>query len=408
MLQHFHRDIASTLTELSLSYAVIILTGPRQVGKTTVLKDIAAADRGYVTLDDLTERNLAKTDPRMFLELHPAPVLIDEIQYAPELFSYLKIAVDNGAAPGSYWLTGSQAFRMMELAQESLAGRAALLHMPTLSQHEIFGRETVDAFTVTLSALQQRSRAGTPTDVNGIYERIWRGSMPGYVSDRYPNRDVFYSSYLQTYLERDVRDQAPKVDSLQFADFIRAAACRCGDLLNAADIARDVGVTTQTAQRWLRILERSDVIYFLHPYVNNLLKRTVKAPKMYFFDTGLVAYLTRYSTPEILANGAINGNILENYVVNEIRKSYQNLGKDCQLWYYRDFDQAEIDIIIEADGRLHPLEVKRSSSPVLSMVKHFEKLKKGNVPVGQGAVICNAPKLGAFNADTLIVPVWML
>ena len=408
MLQHFNRDIASTISELSRSYAVIILTGPRQVGKTTVLKDLMTADRGYVTLDDLTERNLAKTDPRMFLELHPSPVLIDEIQYAPELFSYLKIAVDNGAASGAFWLTGSQAFRMMELAQESLAGRAALLHMSALSQHEVFGRESADAFTVALANLQQRSRAGSPTDVSGIYERIWRGSMPGYVSGRFPNRDVFYNSYLQTYLERDVRDLAPKVDSLQFADFIRAAACRCGDLLNAADIARDVGVTTQTAQRWLRILERSDVIYFLHPYANNLLKRTVKAPKMYFFDTGLVAYLTRYSSPEILANGAINGNILENYVINEIRKSYHNLGKDCLLWYYRDFDQAEVDIVIEADGVLHPLEVKRSSSPVISMVKNFEKLRKGSVPVGQGAVICNAPKLGALNSDTLIVPVWML
>lgn len=408
MLQHFNRDIATTVSELSHSYAVIILTGPRQVGKTTVLKDLMTADRSYVTLDDLTERNLAKTDPRMFLELHPSPVLIDEIQYAPELFSYLKIAVDNGAAPGSFWLTGSQAFRMMELTQESLAGRAALLHMSALSQHEVFGRESADAFTVTLADLQQRSRVGTPTDVSGIYERIWRGSMPGYVSGRFPNRDVFYNSYLQTYLERDVRDLAPKVDSLQFADFIRAAACRCGDLLNAADIARDVGVTTQTAQRWLRILERSDVIYFLHPYANNLLKRTVKAPKMYFFDTGLVAYLTRYSSPEILANGAINGNILENYVINEIRKSYHNLGKECLLWYYRDFDQAEVDIVIEADGLLHPLEVKRSSSPVISMVKNFEKLRKGSVPVGQGAVICNAPRLGALNGDTLIVPVWML
>lgn len=407
MEKHFARDIASTISELSKSYAVIILTGPRQVGKTTVFKDLSAA-RNYVTLDDLVERNLAKSDPRMFLQLHPAPVLVDEVQHAPELFSYIKMAVDEGAAPGSFWLTGSQAFRMMELAQESLAGRAALLHLTTLSQHEIAGQGALAEFSVDLKALKARQNASKPADVKEMFERIWLGGMPGYASGKFPNRDVFFSSYLQTYLERDIRDLAPKVDSMAFADFIRAAACRCGDMLNIAGIARDVGVSLPTATRWLKLLEHSDVVYFLYPYSNNLLKRTVKAPKMYFFDTGLVAYLTRYSSPEILANGAINGNIFENYVINQIRDSYRNFGKDCQLWYYRDFDQAEIDIILEADGMLHPLEIKKTTSPTASMTKHFDKLRKGSVPVGAGAVICNALALSAIDSETFIVPVWAM
>lgn len=407
MKKHFARDIASTITELTQSYAVIILTGPRQVGKTTVFKELGEK-RNYVTLDDLTDRNLAKSDPRMFLQLHPAPVLIDEVQYAPELFSYIKMAVDEGASPGSFWLTGSQAFRMMELAQESLAGRAALLHLTALSQHEIVGQGTQTEFTVGVEALKAREKFNKPADVKALFERIWLGGMPGYVSGKFPNRDVFYGSYLQTYLERDIRDLAPKVDSLAFADFIRAAACRCGDMLNITEIARDVGIAVPTATRWLKLLEHSDVVYFLHPYSNNLLKRTVKAPKMYFFDTGLVAYLTRYSSPEILANGAINGNIFENYVINQIRDSYRNLGKDCQLWYYRDFDQAEIDIILEADGMLHPLEVKKTTSPTASMTKHFDKLRKGSVPVGAGAVICNAPALSAIDSETFIVPAWSI
>lgn len=408
MSQHFVRDIETTIARVSRSFSVIVLTGPRQVGKTTAFMDQQDAKRHCVTLDDLTERRLAKTDPRMFLQLHPAPVLIDEVQYAPELFPYIKMAVDRGAPPGSFWLTGSQAFRMMALAQESLAGRAAILQMTTLSQHEIFGQGRAEAFSLRLEALQARARSGAPADVPGLYERIWRGGMPAYASGKLPERDVFFSSYVQTYLERDIRDLAPKVDPMAFADFIRAAACRCGDLLNVAGLARDVGVSVPTAHRWLKLLEHSGIVHFLHPYSNNLLKRTVKAPKMYFFDTGLVAYLTRYSTPETLESGALSGNILENYVVNQIRKSSLNQGRDCPLWYYRDFDQAEVDVILESDGELHPLEIKKTTMPTAGMVKHFGKLRRGAVPVGQGAVICNAPSLSAIDSETLIIPAWML
>lgn len=407
-MNYIKRDMEKKIQALTAEYACILITGPRQVGKTTVLRSMAEDHRTYVTLDDLEERALAKRDPAMFLALHELPIFIDEVQYAPELFSYIKIAIDNGAAPGSFWLTGSQAFHMMELAQESLAGRVAILHMPSLSQHEIYGTGESSLFTVSLPALKARKQTNEPADIAAIYERIWKGSMPGLISGKYSDRDVFYSSYLQTYIDRDVTEQISLADKLLFRDFVRAAACRAGQMLNVHDIASDVGVSDDTARRWLQVLEKSDVIFYLRPYSNNLLKRTIKTPKMYFFDTGLVAYLTRYSSPEILASGAINGAILENYVVAEIRKTYMNCGKECLLWYYRDKDNNEIDLVIESDGQLHPLEIKRSVNPGTELIRAFRVLDHGSVPSGTGAIVCMRPELSAIDSDHLIIPVWMI
>ena len=407
-MRYIKRDIEEKIRSLNEEYACILITGPRQVGKTTVLRAIMDDSRTYVTLDDMEERALAKRDPAMFLQLHDTPIFIDEVQYAPELFSVIKMAIDNGAAPGSFWLTGSQAFRMMELAQESLAGRVAVLHMPSLSQHEVYGSGECTPFTVDLPALKARKQTHLPADIAAIYERIWNGSMPGLVSGKYIDRDVFYSSYAQTYIDRDVTEQIQLTDKLLFRDFIRAAACRAGQMLNIHDIASDVGVSNDTAKRWLQVLEKSDIIFLLRPYSNNLLKRTIQTPKMYFFDTGLVAYFTRYSSPEILANGAINGAILENYVVAEIRKTYMNCGKECLMWYYRDKDSNEIDLVIESDGELHPLEVKRSVNPGTELIRAFAILDKGSVPRGVGAILCMRPELSAIDARHLIVPIWMI
>lgn len=407
-MAYIKRDIEEKILALSREYACILITGPRQVGKTTVLRQLMDDDRAYVTLDDLEERSLAKRDPAMFLQLHTTPIMIDEVQYAPELFSYLKIEIDKGAKPGTYWLTGSQAFKLMTLAQESLAGRVAILHMPSLSQHELYGSGKCVPFTLDLDALKQREKTNAPADIAQIYQRIWKGSMPGLASGKFSDRDVFYSSYLQSYIDRDVKDQVQLADPLQFRDFVRAAACRAGQMLNVHDIAQDVGVSDDTAKRWLQVLEKSDIIFYLRPYSNNLLKRTVKTPKLYFFDTGLVAYLTRYSTPEILACGAMNGAILENFVVAELLKSYHNNAKECLLWYYRDSNSNEIDMVMESDGMLHPLEIKRSVNPGSELIAAFKLLDKASLPRGSGAVLCMRPRLSAINSDHYILPIWMI
>ena len=407
-MTYINRDLESKIISLSEEYSAILITGPRQVGKTTVLRRLTQENRTYATLDDLEERAMAQNDPALFLQMHDRPILIDEVQYAPQLFSYIKIEIDNGAEPGSFWLTGSQSFRMMELARESLAGRVALLHMPSLSQHEIYGSGVAAPFTINLNALKERIKSHKPADMQEIYRRIWNGSMPGLVSGRFSDRDVFYSSYLQTYIDRDVSELINLTDKLIFRDFIRASACRIGQLLNIHDIAQDVGVSDDTAKRWLQVLEKSDIVFYLRPYSNNLLKRTVKTPKLYFFDTGLVAYLTKYSSPDILANGALNGAILENYVVAELLKTYHNNAKECLLWYYRDKEMHEIDMIIESDGMLHPLEVKRSVNPGSGLTGAFDILNKGSVPKGKGAVLCMRPTLSAVDAENYIVPIWMV
>lgn len=406
---YIKRTLEKKILEISEDYSCLLLIGPRQVGKTTMLEHLMeGTNRQKVSLDDTENRKLAKTDPGLFLELHPAPVLIDEVQYAPELFSYIKIKADSGAAPGSYWLTGSQAFHLMELAQESLAGRAAIIHMAALSQSELYGEAWAEPLSLTLAHLNERTPHLKPCTPLEMYKRIWNGGMPGHRSGKYRDRDVFYSSYIQSYINRDVTDMIPGVDKLQFADFIRAAACRVGQMLNVHDIAQDVAVSDETAKRWLQVLEKSEVIFYLRPYSNNLLKRTVKTPKLYFFDTGLVAYLTKYTSPQILENGAINGAILENYTVAEIRKTWLNNAKECILHYYRDKDSNEVDLVIESDGELHPLEIKKSTNPGTELASAFKVLDKGTVPRGTGAILCLRETLSAIDRNTFIVPIWMI
>ncbi|MBQ7144231.1 MAG: ATP-binding protein [Oscillospiraceae bacterium] len=408
-MAYIKRTLEKKILEISEDYSCLLLIGPRQVGKTTMLEHLMeGTNRQKVTLDDAENRRLAKSDPDLFLELHPAPVLIDEVQYAPELFSYIKIRVDSGAEPGSYWLTGSQAFQLMELAQESLAGRTAIIHMSALSQSELYGDGWTEPLSLTPEQINGRKAHLSSCSPVEMYERIWNGGMPGHRSGKYRDRDVFYSSYIQTYINRDVTDMIPGVDKLLFADFIRAAACRAGQMLNTHDIALDVGVSDDTAKRWLRVLERSEIIFYLRPYANNLLKRTVKTPKMYFFDTGLVSYLTKYSSPEILQNGAINGAVLENYTVAEIRKTWQNNAKECLIHYYRDKDTNEIDLVIEGDGELHPLEIKKSTNPGTELVSAFRVLDKGSVPRGTGAILCLRETVSAIDKHTWILPIWMI
>ena len=407
-MNYISRNLEKIVLEVSKEYAVLLVTGPRQVGKTTMLQKLMEnTDRGYVSLDDLNERNLAKTDPELFLQLHKPPILIDEVQFSPELFTYIKIHVDKNHNPGDFWLTGSQVFKLMRGVQESLAGRVAVLSLTSLSQAEICDNQ-MEPFTIDLEELAVRSKQRKQADTREIFGRIFRGSMPAIVSGQNSNSQIFYSSYLTTYIERDVRELSDAIDSLKFLHFITAVAARCGQMLNIADIARDADINQKQAKDWLGILETLGIIFYLHPYSNNLLKRMIKTPKLYFYDTGLVCYLTKWSSAETLESGAMNGAILENYVVAEIMKTYLNSGKESFLYYYRDKDAKEIDIVLEHDGVLNPIEIKKSSNPGSELIRVFDLLDKSSIPRSKGAVICMKPELSAIDRDNYIVPVWMI
>ncbi|MCI8935306.1 MAG: ATP-binding protein [Lachnospiraceae bacterium] len=407
-MNYISRNLEIVVSEVTNEYPVVLVTGPRQVGKTTMLQKLMeGTDRSYVSLDDLNERNLAKTDPELFLQLHKPPVLIDEVQYAPELFTYIKIHIDKNRNPGAFWLTGSQVFKLMRGVQESLAGRVAVLSLTSLSQAEIGAKET-KPFVLDMDSLTARSKARKPADTEEIFERIFKGSMPAVVSGQNSNSQIFYSSYLTTYIERDVKELSDAIDSLKFLHFITAAAARCGQMLNVADIARDADINQKQAKDWLGILETLGIIFYLHPYSNNMLKRLAKTPKLYFYDTGFVCYLTKWSNAKTLERGAMNGAILENYVVAEIMKTYLSNGKEPFIYYYRDKDAKEIDIVLEHDGVLNPIEIKKSSNPGSQLTKVFNLLDRSSAPRSKGAVICMKPELSMIDRETFIVPVWVI
>ena len=407
-MNYISRNLEKIVLEVTKEYPVVLVTGPRQIGKTTMLQKLMeGTDRSYVSLDDLNERNLAKTDPELFLQLHKPPVLIDEVQYAPELFTYIKLHIDKNHNPGDFWLTGSQVFKLMRGVQESLAGRVAALSLTSLTQAEICDGQ-MEPFTIDMEALISRSRGRKQADTRDIFARIFRGSMPAIVSGQNSNSQIFYSSYLTTYIERDVKELSDAIDSLKFLHFITAVAARCGQMLNVADIARDADINQKQAKDWLGILETLGIIFYLHPYSNNLLKRLVKTPKLYFYDTGLVCYLTKWSSAETLESGAMNGAILENYVVAEIMKTYLNNGKEPFMYYYRDKDAKEIDIVLEHDGVLNPIEIKKSSNPGSELIKVFDLLDRSSIPRSKGAVICMKPELSAIDRENYIVPIWVI
>ena len=407
-MEYISRNLEAVVMQVTKEFPAVLVTGPRQVGKTTMLQKLMeGTNRKYVSLDDLNERSLAKSDPELFLQVHNPPVLIDEIQYAPELFPYIKIYADSHHEPGAFWITGSQVFQMMRGVQESLAGRIAVLSMTSLAQAELAGA-SMTPFKIDLEALTEREKFRIPADVQGIFERIYRGSMPAIVSGRNTNSQIFYSSYLLTYIERDVKLLSDAIDSLKFLRFITATAARCSQMLNVAEIAQDADINQKQAKDWLQILETLGIIFYLHPYSNNLLKRLVKTPKLYFYDTGLVCHLTRWSSPEVLENGAMNGAVLENYVVSEIAKTWLNSGKEPYMYYYRDKGAKEIDIVLEHDGILNPIEIKKTSNPGTELTRVFSLLDRASVPRGKGAVVCMKPKVGVIDRENYIVPVWTI
>ena len=409
-LNYIKRAMEDTFLRLSEQFPAVLVTGPRQVGKTTMLMKLMQEEgnnRDYVSLDDLFERDIAKNDPKMFLELHKPPIFIDEVQHAPELFTYIKIYIDKHNNPGDFWLTGSQAYRQMRGIQESLAGRVCLLNMHSISQAEACGVPT-RPFEIDLEKLITREKEVEYIDSVQMYQRIWEGGMPALLSGQYTDRRAVYSSYVSTYIERDAKDISGAINTLQFMNFVTAAAALTGQMLNYKTIAQAAGISEAKAKEWLGILEMLGIIFYLRPYSNNVLKRTVSTPKLYFFDSGLVAYLTRWSDCETLMSGAMSGAILENFVVSEIIKSYNNCGLEPFVYYYRDKDTKEIDIIMESDGKLYPMEIKKATMPAPQTTRAFSVIDKSPLIRGTSAVLCLSDKLSAFDRNNLIVPIWLI
>lgn len=401
------RTLADAIKETSNSFKVLLLTGPRQVGKTSLLQEVQKSSRSYVTLDDLGMRMAAQQDPASFLDRLKLPVLIDEVQYAPDLFSYIKMVVDREKQNGMFWLTGSQQFEMMKNVTESLAGRVAILNLQGISLAEEQNRADSPPFLPTPDLLKSRTKA-KPLTLPEAYHIIWRGSYPDVVMQDGKNWERFYSSYISTYIQRDVREYLNINDTAAFHKFMQIAAARTGQLVNYADMARDVGISESTIKTWLNVLHASGIVYMLQPYFNNRTKRLVKTPKLYFMDTGLCAYLTGWLSSDVLERGAMSGAMLETWVVSEIIKSYLHHGRTPRIYFYRDKDKREVDVIIEENGTLYPIEIKKTASIQNMKFKGFDMLDKLGLPIGHGGVLCFTNALLPISKNVDAIPVGYL
>mgnify|MGYP002784871219 CR=1 FL=1 len=405
----YARTLTYTARKINGSFKVLMITGPRQVGKTTLLRDLVDGERNYVTLDDLNARTVAQQDPGLFIQQYQPPVTIDEVQYAPNIFSSIKIAVDRAQQNGMYWLTGSQKYHLMKGITESLAGRVAIVDLLGLSLAELEGRaEHSIPFMPTPEWLAHAEKyAKRPKGLKEIYQQIWRGSFPE-VNLPGVDRNIFYRSYVQTYVQRDVQDILKITDATQFNNFLIAVAARTGQLLNYSDLARDVGIDNKTAKAWLSVLETSGLVYLLHPYFNNVGKRMVKAPKLYFLDTGLCTYLTQWPDAAALESSAMAGAILETFIFTEILKSYWHNGVMPRFYYYRDVDQQEVDLLIDTADTIYPVEFKKTATPSLTASKHFKALEKFGKKIGHGMVICFVEKPVMLSREVTAIPVGIL
>lgn len=393
----------SKLKYLAEHFPVIIVCGARQVGKTTLLNQIKKENEQlqYVTLDYPRIRNLAKEDPELFLQQYQAPLIIDEIQYAPELLSYIKIRVDKEHKNGLYYLTGSQMFYMMKNVSESLAGRTGILSMYSLSRAEIERRDS-------MPFLPGNTKMAASNDtITEIFEKIYRGGMPQMITDHELLPEDYFGAYMQTYLERDIRDLITIKDENKFLKFISCVAARTSQEVNLTDIGKDVGIDRNTAGGWLSILVSSGLVYLLHPYSGNTIKRIIKRPKLYFMDTGLACYLTMWNNPRALELSAMAGAMFENYVVSEIIKGYVNHGIDVRsrLYFYRDNNGKEIDLLILENGKLYPVEIKKSADPGKNALKNFSVLNSLSENIGEGAVICMTPMVVPLDEKNKLIPV---
>ena len=400
---YLHRHIEKILKKAEKQTKVILLTGARQVGKSTSIREIFQ-DYEYITLDDENELGLALTDRTLFFKDRNFPLIIDEVQYAKELMRAIKLVSDKSDKKGQIFIAGSQTYELLSTASESLAGRITILEMSSLSCREIFHVPFCDAMLPTEEYIEQRKKHMIP--YTKLWERIHRGSMPELL-DEERDWEWFYRDYIRTYIERDVRKIVNIKDEMKFRSFLVSIAARSGQLLIYQDVANDVGVDVKTVKNWLSVVAASGLIKMIHPYHNNAIKRAIKTPKLYFMDTGLLCYFVGWKTYQTAQNGAMAGNIFETFVVSEIIKSYINAGNSTdQIYYYRDKDKKEIDLLIEEENVLYPIEIKKGAAVSRDWIKNFSVLDKiKEKTVGNGAVICQVDKPIPITQSVTALPV---
>lgn len=401
---YINRHILPYLERMKKQFRVLLITGSRQVGKATLLKNKLLPEYDYVTLDDFSDLSIAQEDAALFFKNHPLPVIVDEVQRAPNLFLQIKLLADNSEEKGKIILTGSQSYKLLSNASDSLAGRVCIINMSSLSLREKYGIDFNTEFLPTEEYISKRKNFIKTYE--NLWNHIWRGSMPELADDNV-EWESFYRSYIRTYIDRDVADLIDVKNLVKFNNFMQCIASRVGELFNADSLARDVGVTSKTISQWTSILESSGVIKLLQPYEKNVSNRAVKTPKIYFMDTGLVCHLVGWSSSQVAMNGAMSGSLFENFVISEIIKSYYNSGHDSKdIYFYRDKDKKEIDLIIEKDNILYPIEIKKSAQPTIDMAKSLSVLHK--IPgktVGQGCILCQCDKMHYLSDNVAALPV---
>lgn len=404
-MKYIRRALERKFLHMSTFFKAVLVTGARQVGKTTMLKHLSEGQgRTYVSLDDSMVRSLAQSDPVLFFQTYRPPVIINEIQKAPQLFEQIKIMCDAGEELGNFWLTGSQQYNMMCNVRETLAGRIGIMELYSLSQAEIAGRTFQGELDFSLPCLLERRKNVNKNNIIDVFEHIWRGGMPQILTADAEQRQEYYSSYVDTYLMRDVSDAGRITDAVRFRKFLNACAALTAEQVNYKTLAESADISQPTAKEWLRILQGLGIIYLLQPFSNNELKRLTKTPKLYFCDTGLCAYLSRWLTRETLMNGAASGHYFENYVVAELLKNYAYARSRANLTYYRDANAKEIDIIVEENNRIHPLEVKKSANPDRREVKKYAFLDKISIERGGGGIICMCEEVVPIDAQDCFIP----
>ena len=403
---YIQRHAEITASKLAEMFGAILIAGPRQVGKTTMLEKLTDGIT-YVSLDDPIIKASAEEESGTFFKDNPPPVFVDEIQKAPALFNQIKLLLDRSHKKGQFFMCGSQQFKMMKGVSESLAGRIGLCTLLGFSLREAHAVECSLPFIPTEEYFSARKQNLADITYDEVWNTVQRGLMPELFINPNFSWQLYYSAYVRTYIERDVRELSEIGDTVKFTNFMIAAAASTGQLVNIASLARDVGISAPTAERWLSILVASNIVYLLQPYSNNVMKRAIKTPKLYFLDTGLAAYLTRWNSHEVLKTGAMAGAFFESFVISEIIKSYYNAGiSDPPIYFYRDKDMNEIDLLIENNGTLYPIEIKKHADPQKSDAKAFKLIDSiPNVKKGQGGIVCLYDNLVTLTEGVKVIPI---